>query len=120
GHFLSLHIAPGRGIGPEALNEIVVLLSTFDIRLPKELTMCFRALAMLDGTTKSIDPGYALVPALRRLFGDTVSPTAPGPGQDLLQAELLRQLPRLRRLPAQLERITSSAARGQLRTRVSL
>jgi ubiquinone biosynthesis protein len=120
GRFLSNHLTPGHNLGPEALNEIVALLSTFDIRLPKELTMSFRALAMLDGTAKAIDPGYALVPALRRLLGDTVSPTGPGPGQDLLHDELLRQLPRLRRLPAHLERIASSTARGQLRTRVSL
>ena len=118
--FLSAHLAPGKTVGPEALTEVVALLATFDIRLPRELTMCFRTLAMLESTTRAIEPSYSLVPALRRLLGDTASPTAPGPLQDQLTEELVRQLPRLRRLPGHLERVASLAARGQLRGRISL
>ncbi len=51
---------------------------------------------------------------------DTISEAATGEIGDQLRDELLRELPRLRRLPSHLERIASLAARGDLRTRVSL
>src|SRR5205807_2035504 len=48
--FVSAHLRPGATFGPEAMNDLVPLLSTFDIRLPADLTMCLRTLVLLDGT----------------------------------------------------------------------
>lgn len=119
-HFLSSHVRPGRKLGAEAMNELVPLLSRFDIRLPSDLTMCLRALVLLDGTVRAIDPEYSLVEGMRRLMGEGgVSAIATGPVADQLQAELLRQLPKLKQIPTHLERITSLASRGELRLRVA-
>jgi ubiquinone biosynthesis protein len=120
-HFLAQHLRPGHKLGADAMNELVPLLSQFDIRLPSDLTMCLRALVLLDGTVRAIDPGYSLVEGLRRLIGDGgVRAAATGPMKDQLTAELVRQLPKLKQLPAHLERITALTARGDLRVRVGL
>jgi ubiquinone biosynthesis protein len=119
--FISLHLRPGTNVGAQAMSELVPLLSTYDIHLPGEMTMCLRALAMLDGTVHAVDPGYALIEGMQRLIGGTtISEAATGEIGDQLRDELLRELPRLRRLPSHLERIASLTARGELRTRVSL
>jgi ubiquinone biosynthesis protein len=109
----------GGGVGVEAMNDLVVVLSSFDIHLPSELTTCMRALVLLDGTVRAIDPDFVLIDAVRERVG---GPTAivDGPAGDQLRDELLRQLPRLRRMPSHLERIAAVTARGDLRARVSL
>jgi ubiquinone biosynthesis protein len=107
------------GVGVEAMNDLVVVLSSFDIHLPSELTTCLRALVLLDGTVRAIDPGFVLIDAVRDRVGAPTS-LVEGPAGDQLRDELLRQLPRLRRLPVDLERIAALTARGDLRARVSL
>ena len=83
--------------------------------------MCLRALVLLDGTVRAIDPEYSLVEGMRRLIGEGgFAAAATGPLRDQLTTELVRQLPKLKLLPAHLERITSLAARGELRVRVGL
>ena len=109
----------GGGVGVEAMNDLVVLLSSFDIHLPSELTTCLRALVLLDGTVRAIDPGFVLIDAVRERVAGPTS-LVEGPAGDQLRDELLRQLPRLRRLPDHLERIAAVTARGDLRARVSL
>jgi ubiquinone biosynthesis protein len=109
----------GGGVGVEAMNDLVLLLSSFDIHLPSELTTCLRALVLLDGTVRAIDPDFVLIDAVREKVGGPTN-LLEGPAGDQLQEELLRQLPRLRRLPTHLERIAAVTARGDLRARVSL
>jgi ubiquinone biosynthesis protein len=101
------------------MNDLVVLLSSFDVHLPSELTTCLRALVLLDGTVRAIDPGFVLIDAVRDKVGGPAD-LVEGPAGDQLKDELLRQLPRLRRLPSHLERIAAVTARGDLRARVSL
>jgi ubiquinone biosynthesis protein len=101
------------------MNVLVVLLGAFDIHLPSELTTCLRALVLLDGTVRAIDPDFVLIDAVRERVGGPAS-VMEGPAGDQLRDELMRQLPRLRRLPSQVERIAALTARGDLRARVSL
>ena len=120
-HFISQHVRPGRKLGADAMNELVPLLTRFDIRLPSDLTMCLRALVLLDGTVRAIDPDYSLVEGMRRLIGEGgVAAAATGPIRDQLTTELVRQLPKLKQLPSHLERITALLARGDLRLRIAL
>jgi ubiquinone biosynthesis protein len=121
-HFLSEHLGSGGTVDADAMNDLIPLLATFDIRLPKELSTFFRALVLLDGTVRTIDPGYSLLHGMNRLIdggpheGSPVATTL----EDQIKQELLLELPRLRRLPAHVDKIATLAARGDLRTRVSL
>jgi ubiquinone biosynthesis protein len=121
GRFLSENVVPGRSVSAKALNDLIPLLATFDIRLPSELSVFFRALVLLDGTARTISPGYSLVDGMSRLFETGMPAVEPGASmQDRLVQGLLAELPRLQRLPAQLDRIASLTGRGELRTRIAL
>ena len=93
----------------------------FDIRLPAELTTFFRALVLLEGTARTIDPGYQLMDGVRRALGDGDGPPVSyGRACDQLEQAVLRELPRLQRLPGHVERIAALTARGDLRVQVGL
>jgi hypothetical protein len=67
------------------------------------------------------NPGYSLVDGMGRLFEGGVPALEPGASmQDRLVQGLLAELPRLQRLPAQVDRLASLAGRGELRTRIVL
>ena len=121
GRFLSENVVPGRSVSAKALNDLIPLLATFDIRLPSELSVFFRALVLLDGTARTISPGYSLVDGMSRLFETGIPTAQPGASmQDRLVQGLLAELPRLQRLPSQLDRIASLTGRGELRARIAL
>ncbi|MCA1656734.1 MAG: phosphotransferase [Actinobacteria bacterium] len=42
--FLAKHVVSGKDLDASALNDLIPLLATFDIRMPSELTMFFRAI----------------------------------------------------------------------------
>jgi ubiquinone biosynthesis protein len=122
-HFLAEHVVPGQPVDIQAMNDLIPLLATFEIRLPRELTTFFRALLQLDGTIRTIHPGYSLVDGMGRVLdGQSITSglTAGGTLQDQLRDELMLELPRLKRLPAHIDRIATLAARGELRARVAL
>jgi len=120
--FLTKHVVSGKDLDASALNDLIPLLTTFDIRMPSELTMFFRAIVQLDGTVRSIEPGYSLIDAMGRVMDRELPGMAilGGSVRDQLTKGLLTELPRLQRLPAQVERIVSLAARGELRGRIAL
>jgi ubiquinone biosynthesis protein len=119
--FLTENVRPGQALDADALNELLRLLTSFDVRLPSELTACLRALMLLDGTARVIHPGYSLIDGMRRVLepADGASPIARNAQEQLTDA-VVRELPRLQKLPGHLDRIATLAARGDLRTRVSL
>ena len=119
--FIAENLRPGGALGVDTLNDLIPLLAGFDIRLPPELTTVFRTLVLLDGTARTISPGYSLPDSLRRVL-DAGGPAGPMTGSvhDQILEQILQDLPRLRRLPAQIDRIATLSARGDLQTRVSL
>ena len=117
--YLGEHIAGD--ISMDAINDLVPLLAEFDIRLPSELTLLFRALVLLEGTVRTIAPGYAVLDGMTRAL-DARMPAATKlykPDNPMLE-QLFDELPRLERLPAQLDRIATMTARGELRARIAL
>ena len=119
--FAVTNLRPGQPLGPAALNDLVGLLSRFDIRLPANLTTCLRTLVLLEGTVRTIDPGYQLMDGVRRALGDGDGPpVSAGAARDQLEQAVLRELPRLQRLPGHIERIAALTARGDLRVQVGL
>ena len=103
-------------IEPTVLQDLVSTLAQFGVRLPADLVILSRALITLDGTLRVLSPGISLVPAVTALM---TSPTS-APILDreaLIRDEILSALPRLRRLPDQVDRILSLTGRGDLRVR---
>lgn len=92
------------------------MLAGFGIRLPGDLVLLSRALVTLDGTVGVISPGLSV----SSVAIDLATSTSEQPILDrdeMIRNELLAALPRLRRLPDRIDRITTLAARGDLRIR---
>jgi ubiquinone biosynthesis protein len=118
---MSENVQPGKTIDIQALNEILPLLATYDIQMPGEFSAVMRAMVLLDGTARVICPGYSLLDGVNRLVAAGVTaPPVDGTMQEQLMHELMQELPRLRRLPAHVDRIASLASRGELRHQVAL
>ena len=103
-------------IEPTVLQDLVSTLAEFGVRLPADLVILSRALITLDGTLRVLSPGISLVPAVTDLM---TSPTSPPilDREALIRDEIMSALPRLRRLPDQVDRILSLTGRGDLRVR---
>jgi len=110
------NVRPTGTIEPTVLQDLVSTLGPFGIRLPRDLVLLSRALITLEGTLRVLSPGMSLVPAVTEVM---TSKTAP-PIIDrttVVRDELLSALPRLRRIPDQVDRILTVAGRGDLRVR---
>jgi ubiquinone biosynthesis protein len=115
-HLMARNLRPSGTIGVGALQELVPMLTEFDIRLPGDLVLLSRALVTLDGTLGVLAPGRSIVGAAL----DLAAPPGEPPIVDtdaLLRDELAAVLPRLRRLPDRFDRVMTLAARGDLRVR---
>jgi ubiquinone biosynthesis protein len=112
---LADHVRPGGTIDPNVMQQLVTTLAEFGLQLPTDIVLLSRALVTLDGTLRVLHPGSSLMTAFLALLQ---SPTDPVIDRDeMIRNELLSALPRLRKLPEQVDRILSLAGRGELRLR---
>ena len=108
------NLRPTGTVEPKALEQLVPMLAEFGIRLPGDIVLLSRTLVTLDGTLGVISPGLSVASAAI----DRETPTELAPDwETMIRDELVAMLPRLRRLPDRIDRITTLAARGDLRTR---
>jgi ubiquinone biosynthesis protein len=113
---LAEHVRPGGTIDPDVMQELVVVLADFGMRLPTDLVLLSRALVTLDGTLRVLAPGRSLMSSALELLGPTSATPLIDPEQ-LVRDELTAMLPHLRRLPERVDRILSLTGRGELRLR---
>jgi ubiquinone biosynthesis protein len=112
---LADHVRPGANIDPAVMQQLVTTLADFGLQLPTDVVLLSRALVTLDGTLRVLCPGTSLMTAFLALLQ---SPTDPIVDRDeMIRSELMSALPRLRKLPEQVDRILSLAGRGELRLR---
>lgn len=113
--FLTQWLGPGARPGTEMFNGLLVLVSQFGLAFDPQLAGVFRALITLEGTLRILDPGFAILEeakplaakAGKRLFGPDAAARAAG-------EDLFTLAPRLRRLPARLDRIAAAMERNEL------
>jgi ubiquinone biosynthesis protein len=109
------HVRPGVSVDPRVMQELVTTLAQFDLRLPADIVLLSRALVTLDGTLRVLCPGRSLMTAFIELLsapGDTLIDR-----DAMVRNELMSALPRLRKLPEQVDRILTLTGRGELRLR---
>jgi ubiquinone biosynthesis protein len=95
--------------------SLVAALSQFGIRLPADLVILSRALVTLDGTLRTISPGFSMVAAANQIGSGTAVPALDP--NEMVRDELASMLPHLRRIPDRLDRILMLTGRGDLRIR---
>jgi ubiquinone biosynthesis protein len=97
------------------MQQLVVVLADFGMRLPTDVVLLSRALVTLDGTLRVLSPGRSLMTSALQMLD---SPTEAVVDRDqLVRDELMAALPHLRRLPERVDRILGLTGRGELRIR---
>jgi ubiquinone biosynthesis protein len=117
---IGLVLTEGLGSGsfdPQAMSMMLEVMQRHGLEVPGAMTVLSRALLTLEGTLRTIDPGYniareatALLPELADEQSDML--------QQQLQKEVVRALPSLRTLPGHVEAIATQLRSGRLTMRV--
>ena len=110
------HARPEGSIDPNVMQELVITLADFGLRLPTDIVLLSRALVTLDGTLRVLNPGTSLMAAVMSLIQTPSATPAVDRGQ-MVRDEVLAALPHLRRLPERIDRILTLTGRGELRLR---
>jgi ubiquinone biosynthesis protein len=112
---LADYVRPGATIDAGVMQKLVTVLADAGLHLPLDIVLLSRAIVTLDGTLRVLCPGRSLMTAFLELLQ---SPTESLVDRDeMIRRELLSALPRLRKLPEQVDRILTLTGRGELRVR---
>jgi ubiquinone biosynthesis protein len=119
--FMTRHLGAEAVPSAAMLNELLQLLFTFGITVPPEFSTLFRALVTLEGTLRTISPGYLVIDAAQELAAEWARERmTPATLDEAVRGEVISLLPMLRKVPHRLDRIANALERGDLRLRVSL
>ncbi|MFI5044508.1 MAG: hypothetical protein ACHQDC_06925, partial [Acidimicrobiales bacterium] len=113
---LAKYTRPNGVVDTAALADLVPLLSSYQIVLPGDLVVLFRALITLDGTLGVLSPGFSVTEAGMELGREQMADEGDDPNE-MLQKALIAELPVLRRLPSDVGRSLTLLSRGELQVR---
>ena len=112
GRFMALHLGPGATMDVAMFADMVALLARYELAFPAELTAAFRAVAILEGTLRSLAPGFNVLTEARDFAkSQVISAFTPSALRGSVTDELAALVPMLRRIPRRFDQI-SSALRG--------
>jgi ubiquinone biosynthesis protein len=104
-------------LDPKAMSAVLDVMARHGLAVPSAMTVLSRALVTLEGTLRTIEPGFniarevnELLPALAERQQDEMP--------EQLKKELLRVLPSLRTLPGHVEAISAQLRSGRMSVRV--
>lgn len=113
--FVSRYMGPGAEVKAEVFTMLVVLLAKHRISIPSELAGSFRAVAVLEGTLRQLDPGFDLITEARAYGKARAKDTfRPASLREALNNEALSLLPVLKRIPRRIDAITGDLESGRL------
>jgi ubiquinone biosynthesis protein len=119
--FMTAHL--GAGMTPDAafMRDLMNVVGRAGIAFPTAIGGVFRALITLDGTLRTLAPGFDIATeseAIARQFA--VGQMAPQSLRDAATAELLTLLPMLRKLPRRADKISAALAQGRFTANLRL
>src|SRR6516165_7503412 len=119
--FMTQHLGPGMTPDAALIRDLLAVLGRVGLAFPPVIAGVFRALITLDGTLRTLAPGFDTAAEsqhiARRLAGDQLTPQSL---RDAAAGELLTLLPMLRKLPRRADRITAALAHGRFTTNLRL
>jgi ubiquinone biosynthesis protein len=121
--FLAVNVTPGEGVGANAVADLLEMLTRFGIHVPMEFTTFGRALVQLEGTLRTLSPGYSFTDAAQGMAEEWVAAKRSTSLHDLDQAarkELLSLLPTVKALPVRADRVLRRLEHGELGIKASL
>jgi len=119
--FMTAHLGPGMTPDAALIRDLLAVLGRAGLAFPPVIAGVFRALITLDGTLRTLAPGFDTAAEsqdiARRLAREQLTPQSL---RDAAASELLTLLPMLRKLPRRADRITAALARGHFTTNLRL
>jgi ubiquinone biosynthesis protein len=119
--FMTQHLGPGMVADPALVRNLLTILASTGIAFPPAIGAVFRSLVTLDGTLRTLAPGFDLAAEsqtlARQFAGEELTPKSL---RDAASRELLTLVPMLRKLPRQADRIIAALAAGRLTTNMRL
>lgn len=105
------------GFDPRSMQDVIALMQRQSIPVPPTFTLLGRALVTLEGTLRAVYPQVDLASAAAGRLGESMDLSSQAT-QDVVQKELVRNLPSLRALPGLAEDIALQLRSGHARFQV--
>ncbi len=104
------------GLSPAAMGGVMEVMEHHGLRPPRPMLLLSRTLLTLEGTLRTLDPGFKLAPESQLIVSRDHQADLGRP-EELLRRELVRALPALRTLPEHAEALASQWRSGRLTVR---
>ncbi len=112
-HFMARRLGTGMPVNTALFTDLFQLLLDFGMGFPPEIGTVFRAVTTLEGTLRTLSPGFNLIEEARSyaatLIQDTIKLSSL---RKMVQEEVMTLAPLLHRLPRRIDRISASMERG--------
>ena len=105
------------GFGAAAMGGVVDVIERHGLRPPRSMMLLSRTLITLEGTLRTLSPGFELGPEAELIVSRDLREEV-GTPEEIVQRELLHALPALRTLPEHAEAIASQWRSGRMVVRV--
>lgn len=104
------------GLSPAAIAGVMDVMEQHGMRPPRSMLLLSRTLLTLEGTLRTIDPGFKVAVESQEIVGRDLRAELARP-EDLVRREVVKALPALRTLPEHAEALASQWRSGRLTLR---
>ena len=112
-HFMARRLGTGMPVNTALFTDLFQLLLDFGMGFPPEIGTVFRAVTTLEGTLRTLSPGFDLIEEARSYAATLIQETIKLSSlRKMLQDEVMTLAPILHRLPRRVDRISASMERG--------
>ncbi|SDQ88281.1 ubiquinone biosynthesis protein [Curtobacterium sp. UNCCL20] len=119
--FVADELGPGARIGVETVDDAVEVFGRYRLKAPPDFVAAARALAIFEGTLRTLAPSFDLLEESRGLARDQIrDQLSPGKLRDVAVRELFGAVTAARRLPRRVDRIGEAIESGKLSVNIRL
>ena len=112
--FVADELGPGARIGVDTVDDAVEVFGRYRLKPPPDFVAAARALAIFEGTLRTLAPSFDLLEESRGLAREQITDQLrPGKLRDLAAKELLGVVSAARRLPRRVDRIGEAIETGR-------
>ncbi|MGN8048588.1 ABC1 kinase family protein [Curtobacterium sp. 22159] len=119
--FVADELGPGARIGVETVDDAVEVFGRYRLKPPPDFVAAARALAIFEGTLRTLAPSFDLLEESRGLAREQIrDQLRPGKLRDVAVRELFGAVTAARRLPRRVDRIGEAIESGKLSVNIRL
>lgn len=119
--FVAEELGPGARIGVETVDDAVEVFGRYRLRAPADFVAAARALAIFEGTLRTLTPSFDLLEESRGLAAEQIrDQLRPAAVRNVLVRELFGLVTSARRLPRRIDKITEAVEDGRLSVNIRL